>query len=134
MLQSDKDLWDERPKIVDVVTARVNRVPDEVATQPARHAFVEQQPHATGLRGRRLTDECFARQLERGNCLFARHAWKIVEKLVERMPSLEIVDESLRWHACSHEDRRSAEYLGVAVNDGLPSRRHGDLDEANAPC
>jgi hypothetical protein len=51
------------------------------------------------------------------NCddLLARDAWKIIEKLVESVSFLEIIDEVAQRHPCSHEHRCPPENLRVAM-------------------
>jgi hypothetical protein len=52
------------------------------------------------------------------NCddLLARNAWKIIEKLIKGVSFLDVVDEVAQRHPRSHEHRRAAENLRVAMN------------------
>lgn len=68
---------------------------------------------------------------EEGDRLFAPHARKIVEELCDGFAAFEIVEESLRGIACSHEDRRAADYLGVGMRDLI--RAHRTLTSYRVP-
>jgi hypothetical protein len=49
---------------------------------------------------------------KRRNRLFARDRWKCVEKFVEAMVSLKIVDQISKWHTCANEHRRATKDAG----------------------
>jgi hypothetical protein len=59
----------------------------------------------------------FAGQFERRNSLLTGYGRKILEKLVERVASLEIVEEILDRHAGPDKNRSSSEDIRVAVNN-----------------
>ena len=59
------------------------------------------------------------RLIQSRDCLFARHAGKVFQKLAERMPAFEIVDERLKRDTRSDENRRASENLGIGVNDWI---------------
>ena len=57
------------------------------------------------------------RELESGDGLLASDGRELPQEFMERVTSLEVVEQRLQWHSCANEDWRSAEDLGVAVND-----------------
>ena len=58
-----------------------------------------------------------ARQFKSRNCLLASDRGKALEKLVERIPRLEVVVQRLDGHPGPDENRSAAEDLRVAVYD-----------------
>ena len=60
-----------------------------------------------------------SRELEDGYRLFTLHAGKGVEKLVERVPGSQVVEEVLQRHPGSTKDGRASQDLRIAVHDRL---------------
>jgi len=58
-----------------------------------------------------------AREFKSRDRLFARDRRKGFEKLVERIPGFEVVEERLDRHARPDEHRGPAENLGIAEHD-----------------
>ena len=82
---------------------------------------VARQRAATGRgtdssRRTRTRQQGFASPIESGNRLRAGNRGKGVEKLVETVPSGQIVDETLGWNPGANEHRRPAQDIGIAVN------------------
>src|SRR5205085_4725513 len=104
---------------------RGNIVLGEVSLERSRGTLVEDDPHSgpTRSRGVSARQQHLLRELEDGHRLLTLHARKMIEELVERMATLQILDECLHWHTRTHEHRRSAHDLGIAVNRWF-SRRH----------
>ena len=57
---------------------------------------------------------CF---FEHGNNLLAADGGKVFEKFIQRVTTLQVIDEVLKGHASAGEDRSSAENLRVAMHD-----------------
>jgi hypothetical protein len=60
--------------------------------------------------------------LEGGNCLFARYGRKRVEEFVETVTPLEIVNQVSEGNTSADENRGTAKYIGIAMNDGRRGR------------
>ena len=58
-----------------------------------------------------------AGEFERRNRLLSADGWETIEKLVEGVPSLQIIVERFQGHSRTHEDRCAAENFRVAVHD-----------------
>ena len=58
-------------------------------------------------------------ELKRRDCLLTLHGGKVVEELIDRVSSDQVIEEVLHWHPSSAEDRRAPENLGVDLHDGL---------------
>jgi hypothetical protein len=54
--------------------------------------------------------------------LLALDGRKLAEKLVERVPTLQIIEKRLEGHTGANEDRRPFKDVRVAVNDWCASR------------
>ncbi len=63
--------------------------------------------------------------LEGRHCLLVGYCRKIVQKLSERMPTFEVVEQILQGNARSHEDWRPSQDGGIRVDDAFVS--HADL-------
>ncbi len=74
----------------------VSVVPDEVTRQAFGQTLVKQN----GARARKG----FFGLFESGHCQLPAHGWKIFEKLRERVSSLEIVEEGLKWDVRCQRD------------------------------
>src|SRR5260370_29088416 len=59
----------------------------------------------------RTGDQRLVSRLESCDYLLTRDAWKMVEKLVEAVPMLDVVDQVAQRRPRSHEHRRAAENL-----------------------
>lgn len=56
------------------------------------------------------------------NCCYgqlARHAWKILQKFIQRIAALKIVQQRLKRHASSREARRARHNFRIARNSSL---------------
>ena len=62
---------------------------------------------------------CSGTGFESRDCLFSPHRGEVVQELIEAIAGCQVVEKVLHRHPRSHEDRRTPENLGVAVNDGL---------------
>jgi hypothetical protein len=49
--------------------------------------------------------------------LFALYRWELVQKFVERVAAFQVVGQGSKRHPRTDENRRSAEDVGIAVND-----------------
>jgi len=94
----------------------VDSVAREERRERARQVAVEQDAHARWLGGR--CDQRSFRELENCDGVLARDAWVIVEKLVERMAGLDVVDQGVDRDARPGENRRAAEALDVTRYEG----------------
>ena len=65
-------------------------------------------------------------EVQRSNCLRSGNGRKLVQESIERLSALQIVEQRLCWHSRAGENRRTAENLGVTVNN-LRLIRHGDF-------
>jgi hypothetical protein len=74
-----------------------------------------------------------ARDFESDDRLVTPNRGKMIEKFIQGMPALEIVDQGLRRHSSAQEDRRSAEDLGITVNDAA-ALGHTDCEEVELEC
>jgi hypothetical protein len=59
------------------------------------------------------------RFFDKGDCLFAGNAWKVVEELLDGLATFEVIEQGLRRNARAYEDGRSADDLRVGVHDLL---------------
>ena len=59
------------------------------------------------------------RELKRRDCLVTLHSRKVVEELIQRISSGQVVEEILHRHAGSSEDWRAPEDLGVDLHHGV---------------
>ena len=48
--------------------------------------------------------------------MLASDGRELPQEFMERVTSLEVVEQRLHWHSCANEDWRAAEDLGVTVN------------------
>jgi len=55
--------------------------------------------------------------LQSSDRLFARNRGEGVEKFVEAMAALQIIDEISKWHARPNKNRSAAKYFGITVYD-----------------
>jgi hypothetical protein len=58
-----------------------------------------------------------ARFLEHGDHLLAAHARKSFEKLLNRIPSLQMIEEALHWHTRSRKHRLAPENLRIMTHN-----------------
>ena len=65
------------------------------------------------LSGRDAIEHGVAREIQRGDGLFASHVWKIVQELVEGMAALQIVDQRMEGHARADKYRRTAKNVWI---------------------
>ena len=65
----------------------------------------------------RTCHQALARELERGDGLFASNGWKLPEKVVEGIATLDVVEQRLNRDPGAHEHGRSAQNLRVAMYD-----------------
>jgi len=63
--------------------------------------------------------------LEGSNGEVASYGGEVVEELIERVPSLEIIEQRLERHPRSNEHRLAAEDLRIGVHCGLLSTHGG---------
>jgi hypothetical protein len=70
----------------------------------------------------RTGQERVAGQIEGGNGLFAPHGGELAQKFVKGVPALQVGEQRLDRHTRANEGRRSAENIGVAVNNLTESR------------
>src|SRR5262245_19264473 len=76
------------------------------------------------LRGRhssrrtRIGEQGLLGLLESRHGLLSGHTWEVVEKLVERIAGLEVVEQGLERHPGAHENGRATQDVGVAVHHG----------------
>jgi hypothetical protein len=61
---------------------------------------------------------------ERMNCGFASHGGEILKKLIQSLPTFQIVQQSLERDARSSKDRRPAENVRVLGDYFIPLGRH----------
>jgi hypothetical protein len=70
-------------------------------------------PHTTNLSPESRSGLCL---LECADSQVATDGWKVVEELVERVSTLEVVEQSLKGHATSYEHGLPPKNIGVAVH------------------
>jgi hypothetical protein len=99
---------------------RVDDVPRQVGRQAARQVAVEQDAHAarSALRGGRVGDERFLGELQDGHGVLAGDAGEIVQKLIQGVPALQVLDQRLHGNARSGKYGRSPETIGRRSNQG----------------
>lgn len=76
-----------------------------------------------GRRSRNASQECLGRLLQEADGLLALDAGKVLQKVVQRVAGFQVVEQRSHGHAGADEDRRTAEDLGVAVENGLVGHR-----------
>lgn len=59
--------------------------------------------------------------LECADGLIPRDSGEVDEELVQRVPSLEVVDEGLKWNPRADEDRLASQDVGVGMHNRSPS-------------
>jgi hypothetical protein len=69
----------------------------------------------------RILDQQLLRLLESSNDLISAHGRKIVEELIDRMTTFEIIQEILQRDAGADEDRDASEDFRVSVDASLTS-------------
>ena len=57
-------------------------------------------------------------ELQRRHRLLARHARKVLQELTNRVPCFKMIEQGTDRHTGPSENRRSAENVGVAVDQG----------------
>ena len=57
--------------------------------------------------------------MEKGDNLVSGHRWKSLQKLVDGITRLQVIEQMLDGHARPTENRGSAHHLGVARNNRL---------------
>ena len=98
-----------------------------VAAHPA-----QERARSTGRCSSRRTrtgEERVAGQVECGDGLFAFHGRKLVEKLVERIATFQMIEERLHRDPRADKDRGAIEDVWIAMDD-LAQLHHADLPMA----
>jgi len=72
------------------------------------------------------TDDRLLRQLERGNRLVSCDGWELLEKLLQRIPCLEVVEQVVDRNSCSDENEFASHDLGITV-DHVFFREHDEI-------
>ncbi len=54
--------------------------------------------------------------MEKRNRLLTADGWEVIQKLLEWVPSGQVVQESASWYSCPPENRDTAHDFGVGVN------------------
>ena len=95
-------------------------MPEEQAAQRPREAFIQKNAHVAKRRRNsigRVVQQCGPRDFESRDGLLTSNRRKVIEKLVQRVPAFEVIDQCLRRHTRADEHWGAAENLRVAVND-----------------
>ncbi len=71
-----------------------------------------------------MRNQKFLRLLERRDCLLARDTREVFQKVGERVPALDVVNQSLERYASADEDRSAPEDLRIRMYNS-PVVRHG---------
>ena len=95
----------------------VNAVTGEECGESSGQVAVEENPHAVTLRGWR--DKGSLGELQDCDRVLARDARVVLEELVERMPSLEILNQGLYRHSSSREHALTPEAVRVTRDKGV---------------
>jgi hypothetical protein len=82
----------------------------------------------------RMRERQIPRLLKRRDGKFTRYAWKILQKFIERIAALKIVQQRLKRHASSGKARGASHDLRVTRNGGVHDhiRYRGPTDAANS--
>jgi hypothetical protein len=92
--------------------ARLRNGADLVAGESTLQMTGRHSSRSTRLGNRGLLGE-----FEEGDSLFSGHGWELVEKVVESVASLQVVEESLDWDTRPSKHRRSAHDLARSLHD-----------------
>ena len=66
----------------------------------------------------RIRDQMPLGQLERRDSKVSWNRWEVVEKPLQSVPALDVIDQRLHRDPGTDEDRRSPQNFGVGMNDG----------------
>jgi hypothetical protein len=67
-----------------------------------------------------------ARSFEQGDNLLAPDTGKSLDKVVDGLPRFEMIEQTLHRHACTNENWRASQNLGIGMEDFGETRRvHG---------
>ena len=102
----------------------VDVVPGQERAEGSWQVAIEQDPHV-GLR--RRCDQGALGEFQDGDRMLTADGRELVEKLIERMASLEIVDQRLDGNAGPGENRCAPEALRRGGNQRVWERRHTEL-------
>ena len=83
----------------------------QLASQSPIQILVQEDPYLSRRAG------VLPRFLEHGDHLLAPHARKSFEKLLNRIPSLQMIEEALHWHTRSRKHRLATENLRIMTHD-----------------
>jgi len=75
----------------------------------------------------RTSQQCGAREIERSDRLVAFNGWKLAKKLLQSLPTLEVVEQRLYRNTCPDEYRRAPQDVRVAMQDVARSSHAGYL-------
>lgn len=71
----------------------------------------------------RTTHHDGARLFQHGDGPFPAYGWEVVQKRVEGMLALKVVEQRLDRHMRANEDERTAEEFGITVNNRVSRRQ-----------
>src|SRR5947209_7996690 len=112
-------------KMSKFFSASARRLPFSKPAQPICGAVLTVCPTSSGpnLRGKhssnRMFTSCcplqdfFPGLFQKRDCLFSRNGWEIVEKLIERVARLEIIEQGLNRHPGPCETGCAAHYFRI---------------------
>ncbi len=83
----------------------------QTVVELARHAFVKQNLHLSWPTSSDLAVS------ESGNCGFPSHSGKVVQELVQRLATLQVIEQSLEWDPRSSEHGAASENLLILDDD-----------------
>ena len=102
------------------VSRRLTIMPGKAFAQPLVHALVKKNPHS------RLGGQKLLRLLERRDHHLSRNGGVAFDKLFERVPSFQGVEQQLKGDSRPAKDRRSTQNIGIFDDDTIRGT-HGRL-------
>src|SRR5216684_8219145 len=70
----------------------------------------------------RMRNQELLRFFQGSYSLFPRNSGKVLQEVVKRMPSLQVIEKCLYGHTSADKNGRAAKDLRVAVDDCIPGR------------